>query len=108
MQLQTVRFVAVLLLGFAPIMADVCLGQDSSKRVAGAAASRRLHEWPQLKGNSGFTGLSPDDSVKPPLKLVWSYGLDGDASGEAGAGVIQTPTARSVWKSTREIHPMHG
>ena len=36
----------------------------------------------------GFTGLSPDDTVKPPLKLVWSYRLDGDASGDAGVGVI--------------------
>lgn len=60
---------------------DICLGQDSS-------ANGRLLEWPQLKGNSGFTGLSPDDTVKPPLKLVWSYRLDGDASGDAGAGVI--------------------
>ena len=49
----------------------------------GAFEEQRPHEWPQLKGNSGFTGLSPDDTVKPPLKLVWSYRLDGDASGDA-------------------------
>ena len=54
----------------------------------GASEDRGLQEWPQLKGNSGFTGLSPDDTVKPPLKLVWSYRLDGDASGDAGVGVI--------------------
>ena len=53
-----------------------------------ASEEQRPHEWPQLKGNSGFTGWSPDDTVKPPLKLVWSYRLDGDASGDAGAGVI--------------------
>ena len=35
-----------------------------------SAAQRTQSEWPQLKGNSGFTGLSPDDSVKPPLKLL--------------------------------------
>lgn len=55
---------------------------------ATASERQRPHEWPQLKGNSGFTGLSPDDTVKPPLKLLWSYRLDGDASGDAGAGVI--------------------
>lgn len=45
------------------------------------------HEWPQYRGNPGCTGVSPDNSVKPPLKLVWSYRLDGDASSDAGAGV---------------------
>ena len=55
---------------------------------ARASENERPYEWPQLKGNSGFTGLSPDDTVKPPLKLVWSYRLDGDASGDAGVGVI--------------------
>ena len=88
MNLQTARFLAVLLLGFVAIGADICLGQVSSKDAAGASEIRHLREWPQLKGNSGFTGLSSDDSVKPPLKLVWSYRLDGDASGDAGAGVI--------------------
>jgi outer membrane protein assembly factor BamB len=53
------------------------------------ASEKQLpNEWPQLKGNAGFTGLSPDDTVKPPLKLVWAYRLDGDASGDAGVGVI--------------------
>lgn len=45
-------------------------------------------EWPQYRGNAGFTGVSTDDTVKPPLKLAWTYRLDGDASGDAGAGVI--------------------
>ena len=53
-----------------------------------AAEKQRFHDWPQLKGNAGFTGLSPDDTVKPPLKLLWSYRLDGDSSGDAGAGLI--------------------
>ncbi len=88
MNLPTARFLAVLLLGFAPLAADSCLGQESPKDAAGPPDNQRLLEWPQIKGNSGFTGLSPDDSVKPPLKLVWSYRLDGDASGDAGAGVI--------------------
>lgn len=61
---------------------------ESSATPKPSAAQRAQSEWPQLKGNSGFTGLSPDDSVKPPLKLLWSYRLDGDASGDAGAGVI--------------------
>ncbi len=58
--------------------------------LAAVAASdeQPASEWPQLKGNSGFTGLSPDDTVKAPLKLVWSYRLDGDASGDAGVGVV--------------------
>ena len=55
---------------------------------AAKTEKQSAHQWTQLKGNSGFTGLSPDDSVKPPLKLVWSFRLDGDASGDAGAGVI--------------------
>lgn len=59
-------------------------------------------EWPQIKGNSGFTGLSPDESVKPPLKLLWSYRLDGDASGDAGAGVIVAGGA--VFASVANTH----
>lgn len=80
--------VGLLLLGFLLMTKAVCCGQDSSQAIPGAAEKQRLREWPQLKGNSGFTGLSPDDAVKPPLKLMWSYRLDGDASGDAGAGVI--------------------
>lgn len=80
--------VAVLLLGFVPTMQDVCLCQDSSPAAPGTSDNQQRSEWPQLTGNSGFTGLSLDDTVKPPLKLVWSYRLDGDASGDAGAGVI--------------------
>jgi len=74
----------------SPTMKLVAWGLACSWCLAarGASENRRLDEWPQLKGNSGFTGLSPDDTVKPPLKLVWSYRLDGDASGDAGAGVI--------------------
>jgi outer membrane protein assembly factor BamB len=45
-------------------------------------------EWPGYKGDSGITGLSPDESIKPPFKLAWSYRLDGDASNDAGGGVI--------------------
>ncbi len=67
-------------------IAGLCLGQD--RKLHGSSPEQRQREWPQLKGNAGFTGLSTDDSVKPPLKLVWSYRLDGDASGDAGAGVI--------------------
>src|SRR6476646_4200436 len=44
-------------------------------------------EWPAYKGNAGLTGLSRDDRIRPPFKLVWSYRLDGDASSDAGAGV---------------------
>ena len=103
MNAQTARFLAVSFLGFVPILTSICLGQDSSKDATSASEDSasensasensasenpRQHEWPQLKGNSGFTGLSSDDSVKPPLKLLWSYRLDGDASGDAGAGVI--------------------
>jgi outer membrane protein assembly factor BamB len=54
---------------------------------APAQQSANTHEWPQYRGNAGFTGVSADNSVKPPLKLVWSYRLDGDASSDAGAGV---------------------
>ncbi len=69
----------------------IALALPGASRVVGPAAAAdppNAHEWPQLKGNSGFTGLSADDTVKPPLKLLWSYRLDGDASGDAGAGVI--------------------
>ncbi len=44
-------------------------------------------EWPAYKGNAGLTGLSSDDSIRPPFKLAWTYRLDGDASSDAGAGV---------------------
>ncbi len=44
-------------------------------------------EWPQHRGNAGGTGVSPDASVKPPLKLVWSYRCDSDTTGDAGAGL---------------------
>jgi hypothetical protein len=43
--------------------------------------------WPAYKGNAGLTGMSSDDSIRPPFKLAWSYRLDGDASSDAGAGV---------------------
>ena len=87
-RLQTASSLAVVLLGVVPMVGDACLGQGLSQTAASEPDGGRLHEWSQLKGNSGFTGLSSDDSVKPPLKLVWSYRLDGDASGDAGAGVI--------------------
>jgi outer membrane protein assembly factor BamB len=44
-------------------------------------------EWPQHRGNAGGTGVSADASVKPPLKLVWSYRCDSDTTGDAGAGL---------------------
>ncbi|OAI48402.1 hypothetical protein AYO44_07145 [Planctomycetaceae bacterium SCGC AG-212-F19] len=45
-------------------------------------------EWPAYKGDAGITGHSPDESIKPPFKLAWTYRLDGDASNDAGGGVI--------------------
>ncbi|MFH1920502.1 MAG: hypothetical protein ABIP48_11530, partial [Planctomycetota bacterium] len=83
----------------SPTMRFVAWGLMCSWCLATLRASEqeRPHEWPQLKGDSGFTGLSPDDTVKPPLKLVWSYRLDGDASGDAGAGVIVAGWADWVW-----------
>lgn len=77
--------------GFKPQEVEKWLKEfcgDDAPKTDETAESAKQPEWPQLKGNSGFTGLSPDDSVKPPLKLLWSYRLDGDASGDAGAGVI--------------------
>lgn len=44
-------------------------------------------EWPAYKGNAGLTGMSADDTIRPPFRLVWSYRLDGDAPSYAGAGV---------------------
>src|SRR5688572_21166853 len=43
--------------------------------------------WPQHRGNASGTGVSSDDTVKPPLRLVWSYRADSDTSGDAGAGL---------------------
>ncbi|MGE3803225.1 MAG: PQQ-binding-like beta-propeller repeat protein [Gemmataceae bacterium] len=43
--------------------------------------------WPQHRGNAGSTGVSLDGSIKPPLRLVWSYRCDSDTSGDAGAGL---------------------
>lgn len=47
-----------------------------------------VHEWPQWHGDAGNTCVSSDPAVKPPFKLVWSYRLDSDGSGDAGSGVI--------------------
>jgi outer membrane protein assembly factor BamB len=58
--------------------------------IAGQAAPVPLlsgSEWPAYKGNAGLTGVSGDDSIRPPFKLAWTYRLDGDASSDAGAGV---------------------
>ena len=50
-------------------------------------------EWPNHRG-AGSAGMSPDGSVKPPLKLVWSYRCDSDTSGDACAGsTIGKPVA---------------
>src|SRR5690554_69824 len=56
-------------------------------RPGDAADPEHVSQWPLYQGGPGFSGHSPDESVKPPLKLVWSYRLDGDASGDAGGGV---------------------
>ena len=50
-------------------------------------AAARPPEWPFYQGDPGFSGRSPDVSLKPPFKLVWTYRLDGDATGDAGGGV---------------------
>src|SRR6478735_6221464 len=44
-------------------------------------------EWPAYRGDAGLSGVSSDQTIRPPFKLVWSYRLDGDASSDAGAGV---------------------
>src|SRR3954471_12803011 len=54
---------------------------------AGPDAPLAGPEWPAYKGNAGLTGVSSDDTIRPPFKLAWSYRLDGDASSDAGAGV---------------------
>lgn len=45
-------------------------------------------EWPAYRGNAGMSGVAQDASIRPPFKLAWSYRLDGDASSDAGGGVI--------------------
>jgi hypothetical protein len=55
---------------------------------AAPAAPLTGPEWPAYKGNAGLTGLSAADSIRPPFKLAWSYRLAGDASSDAGAGVM--------------------
>jgi outer membrane protein assembly factor BamB len=52
-----------------------------------ADEGRSKHEWPQFQGGPGHAGWSPDETIRPPFKLLWSYRLDGDASGDAGGGV---------------------
>jgi hypothetical protein len=39
-----------------------------------------------VQGGPGLTGVSGDDTVRPPFKLAWTYRLDGDASSDAGPG----------------------
>lgn len=43
--------------------------------------------WSQHRGNAGSTGVSADASVKPPLRMVWSYRCDSDTTGDAGSGL---------------------
>lgn len=43
-------------------------------------------EWPAYRGDAGLSGVSGDQTIRPPFKLIWSYRLDGDASSDAGAG----------------------
>ena len=52
-----------------------------------ATAGEEASLWPQHRGNSGSTGVSSDESLKPPFKLVWSYRCDSDTTGDAGAGL---------------------
>lgn len=65
--------------GFLAVAFDPPLGS--------AAEGLPRHEWPQFQGGPGHAGLSPDETVKPPFRLLWSYRLDGDASGDAGGGL---------------------
>ena len=70
-------------LALCALLAGTALGAGSAWA---GEAKKNTHEWPCFKGNPGFTGVSPDTSVKPPLKLLWSYRTDSDTSGDAGAG----------------------
>lgn len=66
---------------FPCILAALALGQiGPNSPLVGS-------EWPAYRGDAGLSGVSPDPTIKPPFKLVWSYRLDGDASSDAGAGV---------------------
>ena len=58
------------------VLASASAGEPVGEAIGGP-------KWPQFRGNSRVTGVSPDGSVKPPLKLLWSYRTDGDT----GAGV---------------------
>lgn len=65
---------------FPLVVTALALAQPGEQPLSGS-------EWPAYKGNAGLTGVSSDDSIRPPFKLVWTYRLDGDASSDAGAGV---------------------
>src|SRR5690606_19719147 len=54
---------------------------------ASVLAGPEVSAWPQHRGNAGATGVSRDESVKPPLRMVWSYRCDSDTTGDAGAGL---------------------
>jgi outer membrane protein assembly factor BamB len=56
--------------------------------MAGESPAPSGSEWPAYRGGAGHTGVSPDESIKPPLKLLWSYRCDSDTSGDACAGVV--------------------
>lgn len=45
-------------------------------------------DWPVYRGDPGYSGLAKDNSIKPPLKLLWSYRMDSDTSGDANSGPI--------------------
>ena len=69
------------------ILSLVAFGVPRSFGFDSPASRLKGSEWPLYQGGPGFAGVSPDKTVKPPFKLVWSYRMDGDASGDAGGGV---------------------
>lgn len=68
-------------------MAGPAFGQTRQIRDETSRARETGSTWSQHRGNAGGTGVSTDPSVKPPLRLVWSYRCDSDTSGDAGAGL---------------------
>jgi outer membrane protein assembly factor BamB len=42
-----------------------------------APAGEAVHEWPMSAGDAAWTGSSPDERLRPPLRLRWTHQTDG-------------------------------
>jgi len=83
-------------------IANICPAQESAEN-----GSEKTYEWPMIAGNSGWTGYSPDPSVKPPFRLKWATQPGGGAGNLlvadrkvfSGGCCLDAETGEVLWKA---------